>query len=106
MSFRLILNEIRRKLVRDLEREGKQQEAVEMDEFMLKAEKIIAAKFGGKYISIPGNSKALAEERNQKIARDHNNGLTVPVIMERHGLSRAAVYKILKKQNEIFHPKK
>lgn len=58
-------------------------------------------KFGGRRISIPNGSKDVAETRNARIVRDKNAGVPVPVIMERYGLSRAAVYKILglKKRN-------
>lgn len=59
----------------------------------------VRAELGGKHISIPGTSKDAAANRNARIVRDKEAGVPVPVIMDKYGLSRAAVYKILKKRN-------
>lgn len=67
-------------------------------------EKAVRAEFGGKAISIPGFSKPAAEKRDAKIVRDRSNGVPVAVLVEKYGLSRAAIYKILKK--ETIQPKK
>jgi len=62
--------------------------------------------FGGKHISIPGGTKEAADKRNSSIIRDRENGVPVDVIMTKHGLSRAAVYKILKlKKMQPIRPK-
>lgn len=69
-------------------------------------ENAVRAEFGGKYISIPGPSKDTAARRNERIIKDHENGVSVPSIMEKYGLSRPAVYKILKLKREPIQPKK
>lgn len=62
--------------------------------------------FGGKHISIPGDTKEAADKRNSSIIRDRENDVPVGVIMTKHGLSRAAVYKILKiKKMQPIRPK-
>lgn len=77
------------------------------DPMWAELERAIRAKFGGKYISIPGRSKEAAEKRNKGVLRDRENGIPVSVIMGKYGLSRAAVYKILKlKETELTQPKK
>ena len=59
-------------------------------------ERAVREKFGGGYISIPGLSKDSAEKRNKRIIKDRENGIPVAAIRVKYGLSRAAVYKILK----------
>lgn len=64
-------------------------------------ERALRAKYGGKSLSIPGPSKEAAATRDARIVRDKQNGVPVSVIMQKYGLSRAAIYKILnlKKEN-------
>lgn len=69
-------------------------------------ERAIRAEFGGQHISIPSTSKDTAAARNKQIIKDRENGLAVSVIVDKYGLSRAAVYKILDlKKRELSRPK-
>jgi Mor family transcriptional regulator len=68
-------------------------------------EMMLREKFGGKCLYISGESKETAAKRNARILRDKAAGVPVSVIMGKTGLSRAAVYKILK-NSELIQPKK
>ncbi len=102
MNLRTLLCPLIRKA---LEQEKKYTKA-EIDELVSRFYGLIRAKVRGKYIYIPDQSKPLAEARDTKIARAYKNGVSVLNIMSMYGLSRAAVYKILRKQSVIFQPKK
>lgn len=103
MNFFSIFSPLFRKV---LEASKENYTKAKIDELVRQAEALMIAKCGGKYLYVPDQSKPLAETRNAKIARDHRNDVSVPDIMSKYGLSRAAVYKILRKQSEISYPKK
>lgn len=61
-------------------------------------ERAVREKFGGEHIHIGSQKKSGAAKRNASILKDRQNGLPVSAIMTKYGLSRPAVYKILKLQ--------
>lgn len=73
-------------------------------DFWADFENALRAELGGKHISIPGPTKATAAARNERIIRDRKNGVSISVLTDKYGLSRAAVYKILKKMG-LSRPK-
>lgn len=98
--------ELLKSVLRKENRKTQKHAEAEIDELVRRIDAGISAGASGKYLYIPAENKPLAKERNAKIARDYENGVSVPNIMTKYGLSRAAVYKILKKQSEILQPKK
>lgn len=102
MNFRALFSSRLRKVLE----EAKSYSAAEIEDLVRRADGALLARCGGKYVYVPNQSKAAAVERNAKIARDRRNGVSVPNIMSKYGLSRGAVYKIIKQQHDIFHTKK
>jgi Mor family transcriptional regulator len=92
-------------LLRKALEETKSYSSAEIEDLVRQAESALRARCGGKYLYVPNPSKAAAVERNAKIARDRRNGVSVRDIMSKYGLSRAAVYKVLK-ASDIPRPKK
>ncbi|MDT3706489.1 MAG: Mor transcription activator family protein [Thiobacillus sp.] len=92
-------------LLRKVLEEAKSYSAAEIEVLVRQAESALRASCGGKHVYVPNSSKAAALERDAKIARDRRNGVSVQDIMSKYGLSRAAVYKVLKNR-EIHRPKK